>query len=204
MYSIIKQRNKASSFISMVLQNIQFKIKVKHLLDKLEENYMIISSFSRCESLYFNIIYDNGLTDNLFFDYCDILKCFVYYFSKSENYLNNKILKGNFISDISNYCPIIDVIYPVEIENCNSYNIINIPKIIKRNKEYQEILDEDTKTFLIQHKRKKRNYNRMNSEVGKIYTISRAGSKSILKPSKSYLSLKEKKKISFGSTEFLN
>ena len=58
MYSIIKQRNKASSFISMVLQNIQFKIKVKHLLDKLEENYMIISSFSRCESLYFNIIYD--------------------------------------------------------------------------------------------------------------------------------------------------
>ena len=73
MYSIIKQRNKASSFISMVLQNIQFKIKVKHLLDKLEENYMIISSFSRCESLYFNIIYDNGLTDNLFFDYCDIL-----------------------------------------------------------------------------------------------------------------------------------
>ena len=74
-------------------------------------------------------------TDNLFFDYCDILKCFVYYFSKSENYLNNKILKGNFISDISNYCPIIDVIYPVEIENCNSHNIINIPKIIKRNKE---------------------------------------------------------------------
>ena len=203
-YSILSQRIKAINLIHFKVKNSKYRAQIFKLISKLEEQFIINSSINNCNTLYFNINYTNGLSDNLFFEYNDILKRFIYFVSIKENYLCNKILQGNFIADTSNYSPVVDSTYPTTIVNDQVYNIINVPKILNKIKEQKEYLEEDITTFLIQNKKRNKQINYKKSKSQGSFTIlPRSLSKSILKPSKSYLTLKEKK-IKFGSTEFLN
>ena len=211
--SMLKKRIDASNMIKDAFKAMLFRKKVKNLLNKLEENYIIYSSIDS-KLLIFIVKYENGLEENLFFEYCDILKCQILFISKLENNLSNKRLKGFFMTDTETH--LLDNNYPIE----DDMNIIDIPNILNLYK----LLDYDKrdigKRFLLKHKRiycpfKRRNKSHLeiknlqyfNNGANNHYssTTSLNIFKSILRPTKSFLNFKDRKKslISFGSIEIM-
>ncbi len=211
--SLLKKRITASNRIKEAFKAMLFRKKVKNLLNKLEEYYIIYSSID-CKLLIFIVKYENGLEENLFFDYSDILKCHVLFISKSENNLSNKRLKGFFMTDSETH--LLDNNYPIE----EDMNIIDIPNILN----LYRLLDYDKrdigKRFLLKNKRiynpfKRRNKSHLimkndqflNHGTNNGYSSSTSLNifKSILRPTKSFLNFKERKKsiISFGSIEIM-
>ena len=211
--SMLKKRIDASNMIKDAFKAMLFRKKVKNLLNKLEENYIIYSSIDS-KLLIFIVKYENGLEENLFFEYCDILKCQILFISKLENNLSNKRLKGFFMTDTETH--LLDNNYPIE----DDMNIIDIPNILN----LYRLLDYDKrdigKRFLIKNKRiyspfKRRNNSHLimknlqflNNGTNSHYSSSTSLNifKSILRPTKSFLNFKDRKKslISFGSIEIM-
>ena len=211
--SMLKKRIDASNIIKDAFKLMLFRKKVKNLLNKLEENYIIYSSIDS-KLLIFIVRYENGLEENLFFEYNDILKCQILLISKLENNLSNKRLKGFFMTDSETH--VLDNNYPIE----DDMNIIDIPNILN----LYRLLDYDKrdigKRFLLKNKRiynpfKRRNKSHLimknvqflNHGTNNGYSSSTSLNifKSILRPTKSFLNFKERKKsiISFGSIEIM-
>ena len=212
--SLLKKRITASNRIKEAFQTMLFRKKVKNLLNKLEENYIIYSSID-CKLLIFIVKYENGLEENLFFDYSDILKCHVLFISKSENNLSNKRLKGFFMTDSETH--ILDNNYPIE----EDMNIIDIPNILSLYRELDFDKRDIGKKFLLKHKTIYSPFRRRNKSHLLMQNLPRKNNgsrlnyassmslnvyKSILKPTRSFYNYKDNRKksiISFGSIEIM-
>ena len=209
-------------------QKISSKIKaflIKKLLMKAENNYIIYSSLNidKNDRLYFRYMHKSGKAENFYFEYSPLLKCFIYFLNKNnDKYL--KIVEGNFYNSKANI--LIDKSFEV---NCKGKNIINIQSIVKnadiineRNDriinrylrlhrpvkrttidEYEESKKKSKDDSILKNKSKKlvklRNTSRCKSFM-KIKVESKT--KSILKPSRSYVNLRcGDKKIQFGKAK---
>lgn len=209
------------------------------LNNKLEFNYMITSDINDCNFLYFTSFQENGLEENIYFEKCDIINQFAYYIDKNEEDLNNKILRGYFTNDndchvLDNKFEI-DSEKNENIINITSY-INTIKNIYKKydeiNKEFLKKNKRIYNPFILSSRRKKElkmkrnktsviiNFDNDKENINDNFKIKRNStnanlllsnhsSKSILRPAKSFKSIKSiktnlKKKISFGQIELLS
>jgi hypothetical protein len=209
------------------------------LNNKLEFNYMITSDINDCNFLYFTSFQENGLEENIYFEKCDIINQFAYYIDKNEEDLNNKILRGYFTNDndchvLDNKFEI-DSEKNENIINITSY-INTIKNIYKKydeiNKEFLKKNKRIYNPFILSSRRKKElkmkrnktsviiNFDNDKENINDNIKIKRNStnanlllsnhsSKSILRPAKSFKSIKSiktnlKKKISFGQIELLS
>lgn len=209
------------------------------LNNKLEFNYMITSDINDCNFLYFTSFQENGLEENIYFEKCDIINQFAYYIDKNEEDLNNKILRGYFTNDndchvLDNKFEI-DSEKNENIINITSY-INTIKNIYKKydeiNKEFLKKNKRIYNPFILSSRRKKElkmkrnktsviiNFDNDKENINENIKIkrnstnanlllSKHSSKSILRPAKSFKSIKSiktnlKKKISFGQIELLS
>ena len=209
--SFLNKRIESCNKIIDSFRIMLFRKKTKNLLYKLEDYHIIYSSIN-CKLLIFIVKYENGLEENLFFEYNEILKCNILFIHKSEH-LCNKKLKGYFMTNSDFH--LLDNNFPIEDNN----NIIDIPNILKLYKELNFNYENIGKKFLSIHKKiysPFRRKNRSHSVSGNIilkFPINQKFNSSsnlnivckpILKPKKSFLNFKEKKKIiSFGSIEIM-
>jgi hypothetical protein len=125
---------KISSYYRMLLSRRQ----TKKLLRKTVDHYIIYSSLINNNQLYFKYKYQNGSDDNLYFEFCPILKCFILFLAKSEK-MNKKIVEGCFYNE--NYNALIDPLYE---QNSKGENVINFPKIF-----HKEDLADEAKEIII-------------------------------------------------------
>lgn len=218
-------------YVSKIIGHIKGYIirkNIKKILVKKEDNYIIYSTLSNNRMLYFKIKYDNNFEDNIYFEYCKVLNCFIFYLSNKERNLSTKKISGFFYNE--RYHKLTDELYN---KNEKGENVIDFPKIIKKNNKntdkYDKIIDE----FMKNNRYKKKKFyeveeyeenkrkaldddiitNKKNN-ICKLDKLSRSKSymklkgfkknKSILKPSKSYINLKsEERKIQFGKTKIV-
>lgn len=226
-YKILSIREQNSKRIISNIKSYFFRKQVKKLLEK-AENYNIIYSSLNIDNndiLYFKYKHKNGKEQNFYFEYSPVLKCFIYFVNKNDDkYL--KIIEGNFYNSKS--IKLIDKSFEI---NNKGENIINIPKLFQKSEIINEKNDRIINRFIKLHKPKKRmtideyedskkktkdDYNLKNisksQKLPKLGNISRSKSfvkikgeiktKSILKPSRSYVNLKcAEKKIQFGKAK---
>ena len=226
-YKILNMREQNSKMIISNIKAYFFRKQVKKLLEKTENNNIIYSSLDidKDDILYFKYTHKNGKEQNFYFEYSPVLKCFIYFVNKNDGkYL--KIIEGNFYNSKSN--KLIDKSFEI---NNKGENIINIPKLFQKAEIINEKNDRIINRFIKLHKPKKRitideyedkkkktkdDYNLKNisksQKLPKLVDISRSKSfvkikgdiktKSILKPSRSYVNLKcAEKKIQFGKAK---
>lgn len=203
------------------------KQKIHQLLKMQEDNYIIYSSITNCDMLYFKIKNHNFLGNKYcYFQYCRPLKCFIYLLNKRKG---NKPMEGNFYNGKTNE-KLLDRMYEITSEG---NNIINLPLLLKKSdvndekydaaindylKKFKPLLKKSdnaretiTKRFLDDNdlnkgKTKKKKGVEISSNLHrcktalKLNAVKKCG-KSILKPSKSYIKLRnDDKKIQFGET----
>ena len=198
----------------------------KSILKKKEENYIIYSTLSNNKMIYFKSKFMNGLEDNIYFEYCKLLNCFIHYINRKEKNLSKKIIEGYFYNE--KYMKLTDDIYE---KNKKGENIINIPQLLKKNDEntdkFDKIINEFIKSHkliirkrynlleyeerkkkavdddvLLRHKKFEENINKMSRSKSFINVKGVSKSKGILKPSRSYINLRcDDKKIQFGKAK---
>ena len=222
---ILDLRKQKAQKISSKIKAFLIRKEAKKLLMKAENNYIIYSSLNidKNDRLYFRYMHKSGKAENFYFEYSPLLKCFIYFLNKNnDKYL--KIVEGNFYNSKANI--LIDKSFEV---NCKGKNIINIQSIVKnadiineRNDriinrylrlhrpvkrttidEYEESKKKSKDDSILKNKSKKlvklRNTSRCKSFM-KIKVESKT--KSILKPSRSYVNLRcGDKKIQFGKAK---
>jgi hypothetical protein len=209
------------------------------LNNKLEFNYMITSDINDCNFLYFTSFQENGLEENIYFEKCDIINQFVMYIDKNEEDLNNKILRGYFTNDndchvldnkfeidsekneniinITSYIDIIKKLYKkydeINKEFLKKNKRIYNPFILSSRRKKELKMKRNKTSVIINFDNDKENINdnikiKRNSTNANLL-LSNHSSKSILRPAKSFKSIKSiktnlKKKISFGQIELLS
>ena len=222
---ILDLRKQKAQKISSKIKAFLIRKEAKKLLMKAENNYIIYSSLNidKNDRLYFRYMHKSGKAENFYFEYSPLLKCFIYFLNKNnDKYL--KIVEGNFYNSKANI--LIDKSFEV---NCKGKNIINIQSIVKnadiineRNDriisrylrlhrpvkrttidEYEESKKKSKDDSILKNKSQKlvklRNTSRCKSFM-KIKVESKT--KSILKPSRSYVNLRcGDKKIQFGKAK---
>ena len=226
---IINLRNNSAVKIIAYMKGYIIRKNIKKILEKKEESYIIYSTLSDNRMLYFKIRYDDNLEDNIYFEYCKVLNCFISYLSYKERNLSKKIISGFFYNE--KYNKLTDDFYE---KNEKGENVINFPEIIEKNNKnidkYDKIINEFMKNM--RHKIKvkydideyeentKKAFDddlilENKSRSAKLEKISRSKSymrlkgikkftKSILKPARSYINLKsEQRKIQFGNAKVL-
>ena len=226
---ILNIRNQKAEKINFYLKNFVVRLRVKKLLQKADNSYIIYSSINveNNDILYFKYKHKNGKEENFYFEYSPQLKCFIFFINKNNNkYL--KIIEGNFYG--SNNNKLIDKSFDI---NTKGENIINLPNIFKKADMINDKNDRIINRYIKLHKPSKRimiddyelikkqskddynlikNSNSKSQKLGKIGKITRSSSylrikgecktKSILKPSRSYMNLKScDKKIQFGKAK---
>ena len=227
MIKIIETRNRSASKIISLMKGYIIRKDIKKILEKKEDNYIIYSTLSNNRMIYFKIKYDNNFEDNIYFEFCKILNCFIFYLPHHERNLSNKKISRFFYNE--KYNKLTDDLYE---KNEKGENVINFQKIIKKNDRNIDKYDKIINEFMKNNRYKKRKiydieeyenekYNKSkdddmiqkkNSGLDSLDKISRSKSymrlkgikkcKSILKPSKSYISLKsEERKIQFGKAK---
>ena len=227
MYKVLSIRKQKAERINNFVANYMIRLRTKKLLQKAENNYIIYSSikYENNNILYFKYKHKSGKEEKFYFDYSPLLKCFIFFINKNnDKYL--KIVEGNFYDSCSN--KLIDKTFEI---NNNGENIINLPKIFKQADIINDKNDRMINRYLKLHrpckrmmideyeqikKNSKDDYNIIKNsktqKLGKIGKISRSKSflrikgesktKSILKPSRSYISLRcGDKKIQFGKAK---
>ena len=225
---ILKLREYCASKISSYYRMYLSRRHTKKLIQRAEDSYIIYSSLTNHNQLYFKYKYQNGSDDNLYFEYCPLLKCFILFINKREK-MNKKIVEGCFYNE--NYNMLIDPLYE---KNNKGENIINFPKIFRKADSAYEEKDIIINRYIKIHRPVQRKRERIddyeerkrkalddgdhlsNSQTfkikklvnDKIRKLSRSKSfikikgsmKGILKPSKSYINLRcVDKKIHFGN-----
>ena len=135
---ILNLREEYASKISSYYRMLLSRRQTKKLLQKTADHYIIYSSLINNNQLYFKYKYQNGSDDNLYFEFCPILKCFILFIDKREK-MNKKILEGCFYNE--NYNALIDPLYE---QNSKGENIINFPKIFQK-----EDLADEAKEIII-------------------------------------------------------
>ena len=226
-YKILNIREQSAKKIATKMRLYLYRREVKKLLEKKENNIIIYSSINidKNDILFFNYMHKNGKEQNFYFEYSSILKCFIFFVNKNDDrYL--KVIEGNFYDSKSN--KLIDKYFEI---NNKGKNIINIPKIFQNNELISEKHDKIINRYLKIRRSKKRmtideyedskkkskdDYNLKNNsktkKLTKLRGVSRSKSfikikgevitKSILKPSRSYVNLKNaEKKIQFGKAK---
>ena len=226
-YKIMSAREQFAKKIISNLKSYFFRKSVKKLLKKTENNNIIYSSINidKRDILYFKYKHKSGKEQNFYFEYSPVLKCFIFFINKNnDKYL--RIIEGNFYSSKS--IKLIDKFFEV---NNKGENIINIPKLFQKAEIISEKNDRILYRFLKLNKSKKRmtideyedskkkskdDYSLKKSskcqKLNKLGGMSRSKSfikiegenkrKSILKPSRSYVNLKNaEKKIQFGKAK---
>lgn len=221
---IINYRDFAASKINAYYKGYSIRKLSKKIIQKKEDSYIIYSSLSNNQMLYFKIRYMSGIKDNIYFEYCKLLKCFIYYISRKEKILSKKIIEGFFYNE--KYNKLVDDMYE---KNSKGENIINFPKILERNdlniEKYDKIINEYIKAHrpvknkrvnIIDYEEKKKKVldddilmsnkrliklNKMNRSKS-MMRLKEIKNKGILKPSKSYINLRtDDKKIQFGQAK---
>ena len=163
-----------------------------------------------------------GLEDNIYFEYCKLLHCFIHYINRKERNLSKKKVEGYFYNE--KYKKLTDDMYE---KNQKGENVIDIPQILKKSNEnidkYDKVINEYVKSHrpvvrrrenLIEYEERKKkalddDILTRHKNFEKVNKMSRSKSfmrlkgvvkaKGILKPSKSYINLRsEEKKIQFG------
>ena len=198
---------------------------VKNLVKRKKDSYIIYSSLTNNKVLYFKYNHQN-IENNLNFEYCTFLNCFILLINKREKN-NIKIIEGRFYNE--NYNMLLD---PSFETNEKGENIINFHDIFKKQDKIEEKNNLIKNRYIRMHRplkrekiddyeeRKKRKAfdddhvskspmlktKKMGDKIG---VISRSKSfiklknkkgKGILKPSKSYMNLRcDDKKIQFGN-----
>ena len=226
---IINLRNNSASKIIAHMKGYIIRENIKKILERKEENYIIYSTLADNRMLYFKIKYDDNLEDNLYFEYCKVLNCFISFLSFKERNLSKKIISGFFYNE--KYNKLTDDFYQ---KNEKGENVINFPEIIEKNNKNIDKYDKIINEFMKKNRYKKKivygneeyeenkrkaldDYLILSNKSSsvKLDKISRSKSymrlkglkfntKSILKPTKSYISLKsQKRKIQFGEPEIL-
>ena len=224
---ILKIREDSASKISSYYKMSKSKKQTKNILSKAKNTYVIYSSLTNNKILYFKYKNQTGGENNLYFEFCPLLKCFILFVSKREKEIK-KIIEGHFYNE--NYHKLIDPYYEI---NQNGENIINISKIFKKADYLKEKDNKILYKYIKIHRTIRReridDYEERKRKVQeddislershsffakKVVTreereLSRSKSfmklktrksKGILKPSKSYMNLRcEEKKIHFGN-----
>ena len=224
---IINIRNNNAAKIIAHMKGFIIRKNIKKILEKKEDNYIIYSTLAKNRMLYFKIKYDNNFEDNIYFEFCKVLNCFVFYLSQKEKNLSKKKISGFFYNE--RYHKLTDDLYE---KNQKGENVINFPKIIKKNNKNIDNYDKIINEFMKNNRYKKRKIYDLDeyeenkrkamdddmiqnkkSAFGNLDKITRSKSymrlkgnvkkyKSILKPSKSYINLKsEERKIQFGQAK---
>ena len=223
---ILKFRDLCASKIIAHYKGYKIRKLSKDILKKKEDNYIIYSTLSDNTQLYFKIRYTIGLEDNIYFKFCELLKCFVFYISRRDKNFSKKKVEGFFYNQ--KYQKLTDDMYE---KNEKGENILNFPKILKQNdlnsEKYDKIINEYIKAnrpvtrkrenIIDYEERKKKALDddiiMNNKKCGeKLNKMSRSKSfmrlkgimksKGILKPSKSYINLRcDDKKIQFGKAK---
>ena len=221
---IINYRDSLASKIIAYYKGYNIRKLSKKIIQKKEDFYILYSSLPNNKMLYFKIRYMSGLEDNMYFEYCKLLKCFVYYIGRKETTLSKKILEGFFYNE--KYKKLVDDMYE---KNSKGENIINIPQILKKNdinsEKYDKIINEYIKAHrpvklkrenIIEYEEKKKkalddDILMSNKRLIKLNKMNRSKSfirlkgvknKGILKPSKSYINLRtDDRKIQFGKAK---
>ena len=129
---ILNLREEYASKISSYYRMLLSRRQTKKLLQKTQDHYVIYSSLINNNQLYFKYKYQNGSDDNLYFEFCPILKCFILFIDKREK-MNKKIVEGCFYNE--NYNALIDPLYE---KNSKGENVINFPKIFQK----EDLADE--------------------------------------------------------------
>ena len=207
---LLNNRIIACNKIKDAFKVMLYRKKVKKILNRLEE-YNIIYSTIQSKLLIFIVQYENGLEENLFFEYNNILKCNLLFICKTDNLCKKKI-KGYFMTDSEYH--ILDNNYPIE----NDKNIIDIANILKLYNELDFDYENIGKKFLSKNKkiyspfrRRLRSQTLGSNTILKFSTNKEYNSstslnifKSILKPTRSFKTFKkENRRISFGSIEIM-
>ena len=135
---ILNLREEYASKISSYYRMLLSRRQTKKLLQKTADHYIIYSSLINNNQLYFKYKYQNGSDDNLYFEFCPILKCFILFIDKREK-MNKKIVEGYFYNE--NYNALIDPLYE---QNSKGENVINFPKIFQK-----EDLADEAKEIII-------------------------------------------------------
>ena len=222
---ILDLRKQKAQKISSKIKAFLIRKEAKKLLMKAENNYIIYSSLNidKNDRLYFRYMHKSGKAENFYFEYSPLLKCFIYFLNKNnDKYL--KIVEGNFYNSKANI--LIDKSFEV---NCKGKNIINIQSIIKNADIINERNDRIISRYLRLHRPVKRTtvdeyeeskkkskddsiLKNKSQKLVKLRNTSRCKSfikikgecktKSILKPSRSYVNLRcGDKKIQFGKAK---
>ena len=200
--------------------------RVKNLLIRKKNNYIIYSSLSNNKLLYFKYRHLKEIEENLNFEYCNFLNCFIFIINKRDKN-NIKTIEGRFYNE--NYNMLLDPMYET---NEKGENIINFQEIFKKEDaieeknnmiknryirmhkpvkreridDYEErkkkkAFDDDhlSKSPMVKHKKIGDKIGEMSRSKSFIKLKTKKG-KGILKPSKSYMNLRcVDKKIHFGN-----
>ena len=219
---ILKIREEKAQKITSTIKTYFIRKEAKKLLQKADNNYIIYSSIDigKNDNLYFKYIHKSGKEENFYFEYSPLLNCFIYLIDKNnDKYL--KIIEGNFYN--SKLQKLIDKSYEI---NNKGENVINLPKIFKKANIISERNDRIINRYIKLHRPVKRitideyeenkrkskddynlkNKNSKSQKLTKLKETTRSISfmkikeerktKSILKPSRSYINLKcDEKKI---------
>ena len=225
---ILKIREEKAQKITSTIKTYFIRKEAKKLLQKADNNYIIYSSIDigKNGNLYFKYIHKSGKEENFYFEYSPLLNCFIYLIDKNnDKYL--KIIEGNFYN--SKLQKLIDKSYEI---NNKGENVINLPKIFKKANIISERNDRIINRYIKLHRPVKRitideyeenkrkskddynlkNKNSKSQKLTKLKETTRSISfmkikeerktKSILKPSRSYINLKcDEKKIQFGKAK---
>lgn len=200
---IIQERAKAIEKIKDALKLLAYKIKVRKLLDKLKDTYIIYSSIQNETELYFveNNSNSNNNENRIQFTYYPSINCFALFIDKDEII---RPLIGNFYNENNNL--LFDDLYPINNSRNGKVNIIDISSLIKKRKILMKQYDLSiTKTLTTQDK----NLIKETTEIKKKEKIMLKSKsclrlrKSILKPTKSYCNLKKfNKRVMFGEAQY--
>ena len=200
--------------------------RIKNLLNRMKDKYIIYSSLSNNKVLYFKYRHQNEIEENLNFEYCNFLNCYIFLINKRDKN-NIKTIEGRFYNE--NYNMLLDPMYET---NEKGENIINLQEIFKKEDaieeksnmiknryirmhrpvkreridDYEErkkkkAFDDDhlSKSPMVKHKKMGDKIGEMSRSKSFIKLKTKKG-KGILKPSKSYMNLRcVDKKIHFGN-----
>ena len=218
---LLMYRDLCTSKIIAHYKGYKIRKLAKPILVKKEDNYVIYSSLYNNKILYFKISFILGVENNIYFINCKLLNCFIYYINKKESNLSQATLEGYFWNE--KYKKLTDDFYP---KNKDGENILDFPKILKKHDNNIDNFDKIINEYMKEHryvKRKRENileYEERKKKAlddgtllrhKKFEKLSKMGrsksfmrlkkvvTKSILKPSKSFVSLRsDDKKIHFG------
>lgn len=223
---ILKYRDFCCSKIIAHYKGYNIRKLSKKIIQKKEECYIIYSTLANNKMLYFKVRYSSGLEDNIYFEFCKLLKCFVFYLGRREKNLSKKKVEGFFYNE--KYHKLTDDMYE---KNQKGENILNFPKILKKtdenNENYDKAINEYIKAhrpvtrkrenleeyeerkkkaldddMILHHKKFGEKLNKMNRSKSFMRLKGVMKNKGILKPSKSYINLRcDDKKIQFGKAK---